>query len=103
MEHFLLFWVVPASSTGNSHSGVCRRAIGMTVCTNAVRGSGRLGKRPPPRTILDNYRSASAALGGHTSRSVATTRGFPGSGPITFGDGQQGNDAYELTYTVRRG
>ena len=54
-------------------------------------------------TILDNYRSANAALGVHTRRSVATTRGFPGSGPITFGDGRQGNDAYEMTYTVRRG
>ncbi len=54
-------------------------------------------------TILDNYRSASAALGTHTSRAVATTRGFAGSGPITFGDGVQGNDGYRLTYTVRRG
>jgi hypothetical protein len=54
-------------------------------------------------TILDTYRSATAALGTHTSRSSAITRGFPGSGPITFGDGIQGNDAYRLTYTVRRG
>jgi hypothetical protein len=54
-------------------------------------------------TILDNYRSARAALGTHRSRSVAVTRGFAGSGPITFGDGQQGQDAYELTYTVRNG
>jgi hypothetical protein len=54
-------------------------------------------------TILDNYRSAGAALGAHTSRSAATVFGFPGSGPITFGDGVQGKDAYRLTYTVRRG
>jgi hypothetical protein len=54
-------------------------------------------------TILDNYRSAGAALGTHTSRARATVFGFPGSGPISFGDGVQGNDAYRLTYTVRRG
>jgi hypothetical protein len=54
-------------------------------------------------TILDNYRSAAAALGTHTSRARATVFGFPSSGPITFGDGVQGNDAYRLTYTVRRG
>jgi hypothetical protein len=56
-----------------------------------------------PGTIFDNYRSATAALGVHTSRALATTRGFAGSGPITFGDGVQGNDGYRLTYTVRRG
>lgn len=54
-------------------------------------------------TILDNYRSAAAALGTHTGRARATVFGFPGSGPISFGDGVQGNDAYRLTYTVRRG
>jgi hypothetical protein len=54
-------------------------------------------------TILDVYRSARAALGTHTSRAVATTRGFPGSGPISFGDGKQGEDGYRLTYTVRLG
>lgn len=54
-------------------------------------------------TILDNYRSAAAALGTHTSRARATVFGFPGSGPISFGDGVQGNDGYRLTYKVRRG
>lgn len=54
-------------------------------------------------TILDNYRSAGAAVGTHTTRSAATVFGFPGSGPITFGDGVQGKDAYRLTYAVRRG
>jgi hypothetical protein len=54
-------------------------------------------------TILDNYGSATAALGTHTSRSRATVFGFPGSGPISFGDGIQGDDAYRLTYTVHRG
>jgi len=29
--------------------------------------------------------------------------GFPGSGPISFGDGRQGDDVYRLTYAVRRG
>jgi hypothetical protein len=55
-----------------------------------------------PGVVLDVHRSATAALGSHLSRSVATTNGFPGSGPITVGDGIQGND-YELSYTVRRG
>jgi len=54
-----------------------------------------------PGTILDRYRSAAAALGTHTSKSRATVF-FPGTGPITFFDGVQGNDVYELTYTVRR-
>ena len=56
-----------------------------------------------PGTILDKYRSARAAVGTHTSRSRATVFGFPGSGPISFGDGKQGNDVYRLTYTVRPG
>ena len=54
-------------------------------------------------TVLDTYRSATAALGTHVSRSVATTDRFPGSGPISFGDGNQGQGDYQLTYTVRRG
>jgi hypothetical protein len=54
-----------------------------------------------PGTILDRYRSAAAALGTHTSKSRATVF-FPHSGPITFFDGVQGNDVYELTYTIRR-
>ena len=56
-----------------------------------------------PGTILDNYGSAGSALGTHTSRSRATVFGFPGSGPISFGDGRQGEDVYRLTYAVRRG
>ena len=54
-----------------------------------------------PGTILDHYRSAAAALGTHTSQSRATVS-FPDTGPVTFFDGVQGNDVYELTYTVRR-
>jgi hypothetical protein len=54
-----------------------------------------------PGTILDRYRSAAAALGTHTSKSRATVF-FPGTGPISFFDGVQGNDVYELTYTVHR-
>jgi hypothetical protein len=54
-----------------------------------------------PGTILDRYRSAAAALGTHTSKSRATVF-FPHTGRITFFDGVQGNDVYELTYTVRR-
>ncbi|HEV7461281.1 MAG TPA: hypothetical protein VGN78_12140 [Solirubrobacteraceae bacterium] len=54
-------------------------------------------------TILDNYRSSTRAIGAHTSHARATVFGFPGSGPISFGDGIQGNDGYRLTYTVRRG
>jgi hypothetical protein len=56
-----------------------------------------------PGLILDIFRTPRAALGSHTSRSVATTTKFPGSPPISFGDGQQGNGDYELSYTVRRG
>jgi hypothetical protein len=54
-----------------------------------------------PGTVLDTYRSAGAALGRHTARSRPTVS-FPGTGAITFGDGRQGADAYELTYTVAR-
>ena len=54
-------------------------------------------------TILDTYRSATAAIGGHVSTSVATTSRFPGSGPITFGDGKQGQGGYRLAFTIRRG
>jgi hypothetical protein len=55
-----------------------------------------------PGAILDRYRSAAAALGTHTSKSRPTVS-FPGTGRITFFDGVQGNDVYELTYTIRRG
>lgn len=54
-------------------------------------------------TILDTYRSGTAAVGRYVSTSVATTNGFPGSGPITFGDGKQGRGGYQLAYTIRRG
>ena len=53
-------------------------------------------------TILDTYRSAAAAIGSHVSTSVATTNRFPDSGPITFGDGKQGQGDYRLVYTVHR-
>ena len=56
-----------------------------------------------PGIILDIFRSARAALGRHTSTSVATTTKFPGSPPISFGDGQQGAGDYTLTYTIRPG
>jgi hypothetical protein len=54
-----------------------------------------------PGTILDRYRSAAAPLGTHTSKSRPTVF-FPHTGRITFNDGVQGDDVYELTYTVRR-
>jgi hypothetical protein len=53
-------------------------------------------------TILDIYRSASAAIGNHTSTSKATVS-FPGTGAISFGDGKQGQGDYKLTYAIRRG
>jgi hypothetical protein len=53
-------------------------------------------------TILDIYRSASASLGTHTTTSRAKVR-FPGSGPTTFGLGNQGEGDYQLTYTIRHG
>jgi hypothetical protein len=56
-----------------------------------------------PGLILDIFRSARAALGSHTSSSVATTNKFPGSPPISFGDGKQGDGDYTLTYTIRPG
>jgi hypothetical protein len=54
-----------------------------------------------PGTILDRYRSARAALGTHTSKSRATVV-FPRTGRVTFYNGVQGDDVYELTYTIRR-
>jgi hypothetical protein len=53
-------------------------------------------------TILDMYRSARAATGKHASSSKATVN-FPGSGPISFGDGVQGQGGYTLAYSVRKG
>ncbi|MGI8864528.1 MAG: hypothetical protein ACR2JH_09055 [Solirubrobacteraceae bacterium] len=54
-------------------------------------------------TVLDTYRSARAAVGNHVSTSVAVTRRFPGSGPINFGNGNEGQGNYQLSYTIRRG
>jgi hypothetical protein len=60
--------------------------------------------RPAPNDdlgiVLDRYPSARAALGRHTRRSAARAR-FPHTGRLSFGDGRQGQDAYEITYTVR--
>ena len=53
-----------------------------------------------PGIVLDNYSSASAALGAHSSTSVATTNGFPGSPKMSFGDTSQGNGDFVLTYHV---
>ena len=55
-----------------------------------------------PGTILDVYRSARTAVGKHASTSKATVN-FAGIGPITFGDGTQGQGDYKLTYSVRKG
>ncbi|MGA9636423.1 MAG: hypothetical protein WBQ41_14400 [Solirubrobacterales bacterium] len=54
-----------------------------------------------PGTILQRYRSAGAALGTHTLKSRATVF-FPHTGRISFYNGVQGEDVYQLTYTVRR-
>jgi hypothetical protein len=54
-----------------------------------------------PGTVLDRYRIVRAALGIHTATSRPTVV-FAATGPITFNDGKQGNDAYELTYRVTR-
>lgn len=54
-----------------------------------------------PGSVLLSYRSLRAALGVHTVRSQPTVF-FPHTGRITFGDGKQGNDAYELTFRVSR-
>jgi hypothetical protein len=56
-----------------------------------------------PGLILDIFRSGRAAIGRHTSTSVATTNKFPGSGPISFGDAKQGAGDYTLSYTIRHG
>jgi hypothetical protein len=53
-----------------------------------------------PGSILDIYKSAKAARGTHTTTSSATVN-FPHSGPISFGDGQQGNGGYVLSYSVK--
>jgi hypothetical protein len=53
-------------------------------------------------TILDIYKSATAAVGAHVSK-AATKQNFPGTGSITFGHGTEGEDLYELSYTISRG
>jgi hypothetical protein len=55
-----------------------------------------------PGTIFNIYRSAGAAIGRHVALSRATVR-FPGTGKVSFGNGVQGQGAYQLTYTIRRG
>lgn len=59
------------------------------------------GNNDDPGTILDRYASVHAALGTHTTASRPSVI-FPETGSITFGDGVQGSDDYELTYTVSR-
>jgi hypothetical protein len=54
-----------------------------------------------PGAVLDRYRSARAALGTHVARSKPTVF-FRGTGPITFHNGVQGDDDYELTYRISR-
>lgn len=56
-----------------------------------------------PGIVLDTYPSSRAAVGKHVSTSLATTHRFPGSGPISLGDGKQGQGDYQLSYTIRRG
>jgi hypothetical protein len=55
-----------------------------------------------PGTILKLSRSAGAAVGSHVATSAATVN-FPGTGPVSFGDGHQGRGGYRLAYIVRRG
>lgn len=54
-----------------------------------------------PGTILRIYPSATAALGSHVAAAAATVD-FPHSGPTSFGNTPQGQDGYELSFTVRR-
>jgi hypothetical protein len=53
-------------------------------------------------TILKLYRSPSAAVGSHAVTSAATVN-FPGTGPVSFGGGHEGQGDYQLTYAIRRG
>jgi hypothetical protein len=55
-----------------------------------------------PGLILDTYPSASAAIGDHVSKSKATVN-WPGTGNIDFGHFGDGEDDYELTYSVAAG
>jgi hypothetical protein len=52
-------------------------------------------------TILDIYKSAAAAVGAHVGK-AASKQNFPGTGSITFGHGVEGEDLYELDYTITR-
>jgi hypothetical protein len=55
-----------------------------------------------PGSILDIFRSAKKAVGKHSSTAQATVN-FPRSGPLSFGDGVQGNGGYVLNYSVKKG
>ena len=56
-----------------------------------------------PGTILNIYRSATAAIGTHVATSASSVN-FPGSGPTSFADVKgQGQGDYQLTYAIRRG
>src|SRR5204862_368192 len=52
-------------------------------------------------TVLDTFRSARASLGRHLSTSHARVH-FPGSGRISLGHGDQGDQAFDLSYSIRR-
>lgn len=52
--------------------------------------------------VLDRYKSAAAAIGDHTAIPHAKLD-FPGTGEITAGHFGDGEDTYELTYSIARG
>jgi hypothetical protein len=52
-------------------------------------------------TVVNVFRSARASLGRHVSTSHGRVR-FPGTGRISLGHGNQGDQAFTLTYVVRR-
>jgi hypothetical protein len=52
-------------------------------------------------TILDIFKSPAAALGTHVAKS-ASKQTFPATGSITLGHGVEGDDLYELSYTISR-
>jgi hypothetical protein len=52
--------------------------------------------------VLDTYPSTSAALGDHVSKSKATVT-FPGTGTMSAGHYGEGEDVYELTYSIAPG
>ena len=55
-----------------------------------------------PGLVLDRYKSAAAAVGNHTAVSHAKVN-FPHTGEIDAGHFGDGEDDYELTYSVARG